>query len=212
MKLQSDCDGSGGGHRICRALPGGCVWHFRSPGKVESRRRGGRRRWARSATVLHLYGLGGRTARDGRPWTLLYALSGTLFWWAVAVSRRQLRACFCGGGEAVVIVAGPYRWIRHPFYAAYGLTWLAGALATFWWPALLAGAAMCGVYWKAAQREEAALRQGPAGALYREYQRATGHFWPASWRGYSLGEERISPSDSISSRYSGSPSRWRKNG
>lgn len=189
----------------------GMVWHFSSPGKLSpaARRTAG---MGALATVLHLYGL----AVHGDGWlatgTLLYALSGTLFWWAVAVSRRQLRACFCGGGETVVIVAGPYRWMRHPFYAAYGLTWLAGALATFWWPALLAGAAMCGVYWKAAQREEAALRQGPAGALYREYQRATGHFWPASWRGYSLGEERISPSDSISSRYSGSPSRWRKNG
>lgn len=176
----------------------GMVWHFRSPGKLSP---AAQRTAALGAisTYVHLYGL----MMHGDGWLgigfLLYWVSTGLFWWAVSASRRRLRACFCGGGETEVVIAGPYRWIRHPFYAAYGLAWLAGVLATLWWPTLLTAAAMCSVYWKAAVAEEAALRQGAAGVRYREYQRWAGPFWPASWRGYALGEERISPRDSMSS-------------
>lgn len=176
----------------------GMRWHFRSPGGLSP---AARRTAALGAlsTAVHGYGLAAHD--EGWPIVglILYGGSAGLFWWAVAVSRERLRACFCGGGETEVILAGPYRWIRHPFYTAYGLAWLAGVVSTWWWPALMLAAAMCRIYWQAARGEEAALEQGPAGARYQEYQRKAGRFWPASWRGYALGEVRISPRDSMSS-------------
>ena len=176
----------------------GMVWHFRRPGQLSP----GARRTAALGSLsaaVHLYGV--TTQGEGWPGLSvpLYCGSAVLFWWAVTVSRQRLQACFCGGGETELVLAGPYRWIRHPFYAAYGLAWLAGVLATLWWPTLLTAAAMCHIYWRAARAEEDALREGPVGKRYREYQRRAGQFWPASWRGYGLGEERIRPRDSMSS-------------
>ena len=61
---------------------------------------------------------------------VMYSASLLLFWWAVfATGRRRLPACFTSIEPVTLVTAGPYRFIRHPFYAAYLLAWSAGAVA-----------------------------------------------------------------------------------
>lgn len=77
-----------------------------------------------------------------------------------------------------IIRSGPYRWVRHPFYAAF----LAGLGACFFaLPAPLTGIALAfGLVQmtRTAMREERRLSNSRHGAQYRDYMRRTGRFVP----------------------------------
>src|SRR5437016_3988791 len=66
---------------------------------------------------------------------VLYLISLSLFWWAIRTNRRKpLSAIFSADVPQHIVAEGPYRYIRHPLYCSYVLTWLAGMLATgAWW-------------------------------------------------------------------------------
>lgn len=117
------------------------------------------------------------------PWALtaiaLYAASGTLFLSAIATTRGQgLAACFQRHVPTGVIRTGPYRYIRHPFYTAYLLTWIAGFVATGWLPLALTVLFMATVYRLAALEEERCFLSSSLHEEYREYLRMTGGFVP----------------------------------
>ena len=58
---------------------------------------------------------------------LLYAVSLVIFWWTTKVTRdRRLSVAFSADKPHHLLKRGPYRFVRHPFYASYGLFWLAG--------------------------------------------------------------------------------------
>src|SRR5689334_9556331 len=58
---------------------------------------------------------------------LIYGLSVALFWWSIATNKnRPLSAAFSPDIPAHLVDRGPYRFVRHPFYASYLLTWCAG--------------------------------------------------------------------------------------
>jgi protein-S-isoprenylcysteine O-methyltransferase Ste14 len=109
---------------------------------------------------------------------VLYGLSAALFWSAVSVTRGKLSACWEGSLSAALVRDGPYRCIRHPFYLAYDLTWIAGYVATGWWPLAVAALAMAVVYEAAARKEERTLLAGPLAGQYKIYKRAAGRYWP----------------------------------
>jgi protein-S-isoprenylcysteine O-methyltransferase Ste14 len=110
---------------------------------------------------------------------LLYAAALALFWWAVRTNRsRPLSFAFSNDRPQHLVVSGPYRYMRHPFYSAYTLAWLAGALAVPE-PMLLATAAtMFYLYWQAAGQEERKFTESEFCDAYREYQRRTWMFFP----------------------------------
>ena len=74
--------------------------------------------------------------------------------------------------------AGPYRRIRHPFYASFLMLLVAAALAAPGVATLGALAwGLAAITWTAS-REERALLASPLGPAYREYSSRTGRFLP----------------------------------
>ena len=86
---------------------------------------------------------------------------------------------FSDDAPKALITGGPYRIVRHPFYAAYLLYWLAGWIATGNW--FVAGtsvlaAALCV---DAACREERKFMASPLSSAYEDYRADTGMFFPS---------------------------------
>jgi protein-S-isoprenylcysteine O-methyltransferase Ste14 len=120
---------------------------------------------------------------DGTPALVgagLYAEALGLFWWAVAANRtRPLSLAFSKDAPEHLVAWGPYRRMRHPFYAAYSLAWLAGAV-TATEPGLLVPLVVMGVlYVRAARLEEAKFAASPLADAYAAYRARTGMFWPS---------------------------------
>ena len=110
---------------------------------------------------------------------LRYALALTLYGWALATHGRDRPAfAFLPSAPAALKTAGPYRYVRHPIYAAYLLAWVAGALVTGQ-PWLLAAPVLMGAFYRrAACEEEQQFLEGPLAAEYLAYRRLTGMFLP----------------------------------
>lgn len=109
-----------------------------------------------------------------------YLGSFLLFWWAIRTAgANALGFAFNEQGPKGLLVSGPYRFIRHPLYAAYLLTWLAGVMAaqSVWViPPLLV---MAWLYLRAVRLEESQfMASDTLGAPYGEYRRRTGRFIP----------------------------------
>lgn len=91
-----------------------------------------------------------------------------------------MRLAFLGSTAAPVkiIQNGPYRLIRHPFYASYILGWLGAAIGAptpFTWATCLS---LTFFYIWAAKREENHLLLSAYGTHYAAYQSVTGMFVP----------------------------------
>jgi protein-S-isoprenylcysteine O-methyltransferase Ste14 len=153
------------------------VWHFRRIGKPTR----GMALIGITALVCATLQIG--ALEDRPPWQpqaafALYAASALLFWWAVAVTRGQLAACGQGYISTRIITRGPYRWIRHPFYTAYNLTWIAGFVSSGWWPLAPIAILMAFLYERAARDEERGFLAGALAAEYREYRQRAGRYLP----------------------------------
>lgn len=82
--------------------------------------------------------------------------------------------------EHALVTTGPYRWVRHPFYVAFGLATLANSLATANWFLFILGAAALALLIVRTRTEEAKLIER-FGDDYREYMKRTGRFFPRLW-------------------------------
>lgn len=111
---------------------------------------------------------------------ILYGLALALFWWTIQVTRtHRFALAFTPSSPTMVLVAGPYRWVRHPFYTSYLLYWIAGVCATdaSW---IIVSVLMMGtLYWRAAVQEESEFLQGDQAEVYRGYMDRAGRFFPA---------------------------------
>lgn len=102
-----------------------------------------------------------------------------LFWRAIAASRDGgLRLAFDEAGPRSLVMIGPYRYVRHPFYVSYVIFWAGWTLAVWSWIALLPFAIVVAVYVTAARTEEDKFAATPMSAEYRAYRESTGFFWP----------------------------------
>lgn len=111
--------------------------------------------------------------------TTAYLLSAAIFWSAVrACSGRSLSAIFTVDVPQLVVDRGPYRVVRHPFYASYSLFWLAGWIGTGTPLTAIVAAVMATVYARAASLEEARFAASPLAVRYAGYKAATGFFVP----------------------------------
>jgi protein-S-isoprenylcysteine O-methyltransferase Ste14 len=125
-----------------------------------------------------------RLWRDDPGWwaaaaILGYAAAAALYGWAVATTRSQRPSlAFSGDAPTLLVAAGPYRYVRHPFYAAYLIYWLAGAAALRELWLVPAIAAVAALYVLAALQEERWFARSAMTRAYGEYRRSTGMFLP----------------------------------
>ena len=113
---------------------------------------------------------------------LLYVLSLAVFWWATPYARRAaLHIAFSDHSSGSLITSGPYRWIRHPFYASYFGYWIAGVIVSQQPWLLVSVAVMGGFYVAAIRREERELLAGPLAGEYAAYRVRTGALLPKPW-------------------------------
>jgi len=76
-----------------------------------------------------------------------------------------------------LVTRGPYRWVRHPFYLAAALAFVANSLVTANWFLALTGGITCGLLLLRTRIEEEKLIER-FGEDYREYMKRTGRFLP----------------------------------
>lgn len=77
-----------------------------------------------------------------------------------------------------LITAGPFALVRHPFYIAYSLAWMAAPVATHGPVITISGLLAIAVYVYAARREERQL-EAHFGEAYRAYRRQAGWVFPS---------------------------------
>jgi protein-S-isoprenylcysteine O-methyltransferase Ste14 len=163
---------------VCFASFGwGMARHFKRVGKPT--------RWMMLTAVLALAGaslqifaLVRKPVPEAFAALVLYCVSATLFWLAISATRGQLAACGQGCVSTRIVTAGPYRYVRHPFYTSYNLTWIAGFAATGWWPLAVSAVLMAWVYERSAREEERGFLSGPLAREYRAYMLAAGRYLP----------------------------------
>jgi protein-S-isoprenylcysteine O-methyltransferase Ste14 len=80
-----------------------------------------------------------------------------------------------------LITGGPFAVVRHPFYAAYSLAWMAMPVATHGPLVTLFAVVAIAIYVAAARREERLL-EARFGEAYRAYKRGTGMIVPSMIR------------------------------
>lgn len=104
--------------------------------------------------------------------------SASLFVAALAATRgRGLSLAYDERRPGMIVMRGPYAWIRHPFYAAYILFWAMLILYSGSAIAAVVAAVLVGLYVRAARREEAFLLR-EIGDVYRIYAEETGFLIP----------------------------------
>ena len=112
----------------------------------------------------------------------LQMASSALFWWAIAASRAaRLRFAFAEERPDSLVTSGPYRYLRHPFYASYVLFWAGWSLATWSVWALVPLAGLVTVYVVAARDEEKKFAATAMAGDYLAYRRRAGLMWPKVW-------------------------------
>jgi protein-S-isoprenylcysteine O-methyltransferase Ste14 len=122
----------------------------------------------------------------------MFAGSLTLFACAGAATRaRPLTVAYSDDVPDHLNQRGPYRWIRHPFYASYLLAYAAGLVATANPVLVPVVIVMSTLYTHAACREQRKFLAGPIRTEYESYRRRTGMFAPraapfCSVRGWPL--------------------------
>lgn len=109
----------------------------------------------------------------------MYVVATLLFLAALESARRvQLpRTLVDDPMPRALITSGPFRFVRHPFYIAYSLAWLAAPVATHGPVITVSGLIAVGVYIVAARREERLLA-AHFGDTYEQYRRRTGMLLP----------------------------------
>lgn len=112
-------------------------------------------------------------------WTgiVIGAMAGCLLVWTLASLGRNLTDTVVTRKAHTLVTAGPYRWVRHPFYDAIASSVLANSLAAANWFLLLTGVALVALIVRRCRTEEEHLL-ARFGDSYRAYMSQTGRFLP----------------------------------
>lgn len=111
--------------------------------------------------------------------SVLYLCSAGLFWWAIKTSlARPLSAAFSPDAPSHLVDDGPYRFIRHPLYTSYIVTWLAGWIVTAQWWLIPTALIMVVIYFVASTAEEDKFLRSSLAGAYQKYRLHTGRFLP----------------------------------
>ena len=112
-------------------------------------------------------------------WTgvALGVLAGGLLIWTLRSLGTNLTDTVVTRKEHTLVTNGPYRWVRHPFYNAFGLAVLANSLTAANWFLLLSGGLVLILMIIRTRTEEVHLL-ARFGDGYRAYVEQTGRFVP----------------------------------
>jgi len=112
-------------------------------------------------------------------WTgiALGAIAGGLIVWTFHHLGRNLTDTVVTRRAHTLVTAGPYRWVRHPFYDSVALLMLGISLAAANWFLFLIGGVLFWLFVIRTRREEACLL-ARFGDSYRAYLNRTGRFLP----------------------------------
>jgi protein-S-isoprenylcysteine O-methyltransferase Ste14 len=104
--------------------------------------------------------------------------AGCLLVWTLLNLGKNLTDTVVTRKVHTLVTKGPYRWVRHPFYDAVGLSVLANSLAAANWFLLVTGALLMTMIVLRTRKEEELLL-ARFGDPYRVYIARTGRFFPA---------------------------------
>jgi protein-S-isoprenylcysteine O-methyltransferase Ste14 len=104
-------------------------------------------------------------------------MGGALFVWTFRNLGKNLTDTVVTRREHTLVMTGPYRWVRHPFYVAVALTMLGNALAAANW-FLLGGGVLVFTLLAIRTRTEEAQLVARFGGAYQAYMRRTHRFFP----------------------------------
>jgi protein-S-isoprenylcysteine O-methyltransferase Ste14 len=109
----------------------------------------------------------------------MYVAATLLFLSALESARRVRlpRTLVDDPMPKTLITSGPFAIVRHPFYIAYSLAWLAAPVATLGPLVAVFAVIQVTIYVIAARREERQLEEH-FGAVYLSYKNRTGMFVP----------------------------------
>ena len=131
--------------------------------------------------ILFLYGMWDSRQSEGAYLLALalFAITAGLFAWAIKATRAAaLHVAFDSSPPSSFTTAGPYRYVRHPFYGAYIVFWLGCAVATQYALSVAFFLVISAIYTVAAFREERAFERTTHAADYAAYRQRAGLFWP----------------------------------
>jgi protein-S-isoprenylcysteine O-methyltransferase Ste14 len=107
----------------------------------------------------------------------MIAAAGALMFWTLHSLGTNLTDTVVTRTGATLVVNGPYRWVRHPFYDTVGLLLLGISLVAANWFLLLTGAIVVTLLAARTPREEEKL-VARFGHEYRSYMARTNRFVP----------------------------------
>lgn len=108
-----------------------------------------------------------------------FMAASVIFWFGLRTIRSsRFSVAFAAQSATQILTHGPYRWVRHPFYACYMLGWASAAIYTQSLLSLCLFAFIVALYTVASEREERFLLASPFGAQYAEYRARTKRFIP----------------------------------
>ena len=109
------------------------------------------------------------------------AAAGCLLVWTLVNLGKNLTDTVVTRKAHTLVTAGPYRWVRHPFYDAVALAVLANSIVAANWFLLATGALLMTMIVIRTRREEQHLL-ARFGDGYRSYMNRTGRFFPGRTR------------------------------
>lgn len=112
----------------------------------------------------------------------LLSLSAIVFVAAwITTFRKPFTVVFSPDIPTRIVTYGIYRYVRHPFYLSYMLTFIADAIACKDVTNVACAGVVVVMYAVAARLEESKFSRSELGAAYKEYKSKTGMFWPVHW-------------------------------
>ena len=141
---------------------------------------------ALGTVVVHTWGLLVSTMPDTPRLIvgiLLLAIANALFWLAVAAHGTDRPSVAFGATVPDrLVTSGPYRFVRHPFYLAYLVAFLAASFLGGHWLQFLTTALLFACYNYAAAQEERMLSASTGvGRSYQAYIASTWRWAPLVW-------------------------------
>lgn len=116
-------------------------------------------------------------------------LSFFMFFSCVKVNtRKKLSPIYSLDSPEHIQTQGLYKFVRHPFYVSYILTYLGGVIAYFHPVFFITFFIVCFIYYDAAKTEENKFAISSLSNEYEKYKEETGMFLPKLIKGSITGE------------------------
>ena len=109
----------------------------------------------------------------------ILSLSLLIFLWTAWTNRQvKLTPIYSQNEPQHLVQSGPYRFVRHPYYSAYLLSFVGGGILSGTTLSLPVFLLVLHIYVGAADQEEGKFLNSSFAETYRKYRERTGMFFP----------------------------------